>query len=81
MNRAIFQCLSVPVCMLFLESASFALGEEDATKRIIQTQTDFIRHRATEHHRHIAGQKAEAKRLARKQELTKKQVRTVSMTD
>ena len=52
--------------MLFLESASFALGEEDATKRIIQTQTDLIRHRATGHHRHIAGQKAEAKRLARK---------------
>jgi hypothetical protein len=71
----------VSVCMLLIESATFALGEDDATKRIIQTQTDFIRHRATEHHRHISGQKAEAKRLTRKPELTKKNVRTVSMTD
>jgi len=61
----------VSVCMLLLESAAFALGDDDATRRTIQTQTDLIRHRSTEHSRHTAGQKTATKRLTRKQEHNK----------
>ena len=81
MNRVVFKCMLVSVCMLLLESAAFALGDDDATRRTIQTQTELIRHRSTEHRPHTAGQKAAAKRVTGKQELTKKHVRTVSMTD
>ncbi|MBV8215749.1 MAG: hypothetical protein JOZ08_21240 [Verrucomicrobia bacterium] len=81
MNSAIFKCMSVSVCMLLLETATFALGSDDATKRIIQTQTDLIRHKPTGHHRRTAGQNAQAKRLTNKQGLTKKHVRTASTTD
>jgi hypothetical protein len=56
-NRVVFKCMLVSVCMVLLESATFALGDEDATRRTIQTQTDLIRHR-----RHTAGQTTAAKR-------------------
>jgi hypothetical protein len=67
--------------MLLLESATFALGDDAATKRIIETETDLIRHRTTEYRRRIAAQELEAKRLTKKKELPKKPVRTVSMTE
>jgi hypothetical protein len=55
----------VSVCMLLLESAAFALDDGDATRRTIQTQTELIRHRSTEHRQHTAGHKTAANQEAR----------------
>ena len=71
----------VSVCLLHLEPAAFALGDDNATRRTIQTQTDLIRYRSTEHRRRTSGQKTANKRLTRKKELAKKHVTTVSMMD
>ena len=71
----------VSVCIVHLEPAAFALGDDNATRRTIQTQTELIRYRSTEHRRRTSGQKTATKRLTRKKELTKKHVRTVSITD
>jgi hypothetical protein len=58
----------------------FAWGE-NATMRIIETQTTFIRHTATEYQRRIAEQNAKAffKKLppAKKAELKKKKIKAV----
>ena len=60
--------------------SSFGFGE-NATLRIIETQTTFIRRTATEYQRRIADQNAKAffKQLtpAKKAELTKKKIKTV----
>lgn len=60
--------------------SSFGFGE-NATLRIIETQTTFIRHTATEYQRKIADQNAKAffKQLtpAKKADLTRKKVKTV----
>lgn len=59
---------------------NFSFGEL-VTRRIIETQTMLIRHRATEYQRRVAEQNAKAffKTLtpAKKEELRKKKVRTV----
>ena len=57
------------------------LGGDYTTLRIIQTQTEFIRHTATEYQRRVAEQNAKAffKQLtpAKKEELRKKHIKTV----
>ena len=73
--------MAVTACVLLLEPAALPFGGDYSTLRIIQTQTDFIRHRATEYQRRVAEQNAKAffKQLtpAKKQELIKKHVKTV----
>lgn len=61
-------------------AVEFSWGEQ-ATRRIVETQTMFIRHKATEYQRRVAEQNAKAffKTLtpAKKTELKKKKVTTV----
>jgi hypothetical protein len=44
--------------MTLSTSVALALGPENTTLRIIQTQTQFIRHTATEYQRRVAEQNA-----------------------
>jgi hypothetical protein len=78
-NR-IFRYAAVVVCFVYQVSEIFAFGE-NATLRIIQTQTMFIRHTATEYQRRVAEQNAKAffshLTPAKKQELKKKGVKAV----
>jgi hypothetical protein len=68
------------MCLTFGISEIFAFGE-NATLRIIQTQTMFVRHTATEYQRRVAEQNAKLffKQLTpeKKAELKKKKVKTV----
>jgi hypothetical protein len=71
---------SLVLCVAFGISEIFAFGE-NATLRIIQTQTMFIRHTATEYQRRVAEQNAKAffKQLTpeKKAELKRKKVKTI----
>ncbi|MBV9274672.1 MAG: hypothetical protein JO333_12315, partial [Verrucomicrobia bacterium] len=62
-------------------SMVLGLGGDYSTLRIIQTQTEFIRHTATEYQRRVAEQNAKAffKQLtpAKKEELRRKHIKTV----
>jgi hypothetical protein len=71
---------AVVLCVAFGISEIFAFGE-NATLRIIQTQTMFVRHTATEYQRRVAEQNAKAffKQLTpeKKAELKRKKIKTV----
>jgi hypothetical protein len=74
------KCTALAACMALSSPFVFAWGE-NATMRIIETQTTFIRHTATEYQRRIAEQNAKAffKKLppAKKAELKKKKIKAV----
>ena len=76
----IFRYVVLVVCVGFQISEIFAFGENQ-TLRIIQTQTMFIRHTATEYQRRVAEQNAKAffSRLTpeKKAELKKKKIKAV----
>jgi GMP synthase PP-ATPase subunit len=75
-----FKCAALVVCLAFSASLTFAFGD-NAITRIIETQTTFIRHTATEYQRRVAERNAKAffKQLtpAKKAELKKKKVKAV----
>lgn len=76
----IFRYVVLVVCAGFQISEIFAFGENQ-TLRIIQAQTMFIRHTATEYQRRVAEQNAKAffSHLTpeKKAELKKKKIKTV----
>src|SRR4051812_20015955 len=76
----IFKCAALAACFALLPSVILAWGE-NATMRIVETQTMFIRHTATEYQRRVAEQNAKAffKQLtpAKKAELKKKKIKAV----
>jgi hypothetical protein len=76
----VFKCAAFAVCIALPASLALAFGD-NVTMRIIETQTTFIRHTATEYQRRVAEQKAKAffKQLtpAKKLELKKKKVKAV----
>ena len=80
MRTLIFRYVVLAVCVGFQISEIFAFGENQ-TLRIIQTQTMFIRHTATEYQRRVAEQNAKAffSHLTpeKKAELKKKKIKTV----
>jgi hypothetical protein len=80
MQSGAFKCAVFAACMALPAPAIFALGE-NAAMRIIETQTTFIRHTATEYQRRIAEQNAKAffKQLpaAKKVELKRKNIKAV----
>ena len=80
MRNEIVRAAALVLCVAFGISEIFAFGE-NATLRIIQTQTMFIRHTATEYQRRIAEQNAKAffRQLTpeKKAELKRKKVKTV----
>src|SRR5258708_28776913 len=75
-----FKCAALAACLAVPASVALAFGD-NVTMRIIETQTTFIRHTATEYQRRVAEQKAKAffKQLtpAKKLELKKKKVKAV----
>jgi hypothetical protein len=75
-----FKCAALVACLAFSASLTFAFGD-NAITRIIETQTTFIRHTATEYQRRVAERNAKAffKQLtpAKKAELKKKKVKAV----
>jgi hypothetical protein len=79
-NR-ILKGVVIAACIALQAPAIFGLGGDYATLRIIQTQTEFIRHTATEYQRRIAEQNAKAffKQLtpAKKEELRRNHIKTV----
>ena len=81
MNQRIIKCAVIAACITLEMPATFGLGGDYATLRIIQTQTEFIRHTATEYQRRVAEQNAKAffKQLtpAKKEELRRKHIKTV----
>ncbi|MBV9275683.1 MAG: hypothetical protein JO333_17445, partial [Verrucomicrobia bacterium] len=80
MNQRIIKCVVIAACITLEMPATFGLGGDYATLRIIQTQTEFIRHTATEYQRRVAEQNAKAffKQLtpAKKEELRRKHIKT-----
>jgi len=76
----IFIFAAVAVCVALPASVALAFGD-NAITRIIEMQTTFIRHTATEYQRRIAEQHAKAffKKLtpAKKAELKKKKIKAV----
>jgi hypothetical protein len=80
-NIRILKWAALAGCIALQGPAVFGLGGDYATLRIIQTQTEFIRHTATEYQRRVAEQNAKAffKQLtpAKKEELRKKHIKTV----
>ena len=74
------KCTALAACIALFSPLVLAWGE-NATMRIIETQTTFIRHTATEYQRRVAEQNAKAffKKLppAKKAELKKKKVKAV----
>ena len=80
MRNLIFRWVALVACLAFQITELFAFGE-NATLRIIQTQTMFIRHKATEYQRRVAEQNAKAffKQLTpeKKAELKKKKIKAV----
>ena len=80
MKGKIFKCAVYAVCIALPASVTFGWGD-NAITRIIETQTSFIRHTATEYQRRIAEQNARAffKQLtpAKKAELKKKHIKAV----
>ena len=81
MRSRTYKCIAVSACLALSASVALALGPENTTLRIIQTQTQFIRHTATEYQRRVAEQNAKKffSQLtpAKKEELKKKNVKTV----
>jgi hypothetical protein len=79
-KNLVFRGAALAACVVFGISEIFAFGE-NATLRIIQTQTMFIRHTATEYQRRVAEQNAKAffSHLTpeKKAELKKKKIKTV----
>ena len=75
-----FKCAAFAVCIAIPAPVIFGFGD-NAITRIIETQTTFIRHTATEYQRRVAEQNAKAffKQLtpAKKAELKKKHIKTV----
>ncbi|MBV8099868.1 MAG: hypothetical protein JOZ31_11985, partial [Verrucomicrobia bacterium] len=59
MRSHIIRGAAVVLCVVFGITELFAFGE-NATLRIIQTQTMFVRHTATEYQRRVAEQNAKA---------------------
>ena len=80
MTSGIFKCAAFAACIALPTSVIFAFGD-NMTARIIETQTTFIRHTATEYQRRVAERNAKAffKQLtpAKKAELKKKHIKTV----
>jgi hypothetical protein len=80
MRSGIFRCAALAACIGLRASVTVAWGE-NATMRIIETQTTFIRHTATEYQRRVAEQNAKTffKQLtpAKKVELKKKKIKAV----
>jgi hypothetical protein len=76
----IFKCAVFAACIALPASVTFGWGD-NAITRIIETQTTFIRHTATEYQRRVAEQNAKAffKQLtpAKKAELKKKHIKAV----
>jgi hypothetical protein len=76
----VFKCAALAACIALLSSVILAWGD-NATMRIIETQTMLIRHTATEYQRRVAEQNAKAffKQLppAKKAELKKKKIKAV----
>jgi hypothetical protein len=79
-RNEIVRSVALILCVIFGITEVFAFGE-NATLRIIQTQTMFVRHTATEYQRRVAEQNAKAffKQLTpeKKAELKRKKVKTV----
>jgi hypothetical protein len=79
-RNEIVRSVALVLCVIFGITEVFAFGE-NAALRIIQTQTMFVRHTATEYQRKVAEQNARAffKQLTpeKKAELKKKKVKTV----
>jgi hypothetical protein len=80
MKSRIFQCAVFATCIALPASVTLGWGD-NAITRIIETQTTFVRHTATEYQRRIAERNAKAffKQLtpAKKAELKKKHVKAV----
>jgi hypothetical protein len=80
MKSRIFRCAALTACISLPASVILAWGD-NATTRIIETQTTFIRHTATEYQRRVAEQNAKAffKKLTpeKKLELKKKKIKAV----
>jgi len=78
-SRAL-KCAALAACIALPASVILAFGD-NVTMRIIETQTTFIRHTATEYQRRVAEQNAKAffRKLtpAKKLELNKKKVKAV----
>jgi hypothetical protein len=79
-KSATLKSVAFAACVLLPVSFALAFGD-NAITRIIETQTTFIRHTATEYQRKVAQQNAKAffKQLtpAKKAELKKKKIKTV----
>jgi hypothetical protein len=80
MRSRIFKCAALSVCIALPASVVLGFGD-NATMRIIQMQTTFIRHTATEYQRRVAERNAKAffKQLTpeKKAELKKKKIKAV----
>jgi len=80
MTSGIFKCAALAACIALPASVILAWGD-NATTRIIETQTTFIRHTATEYQRRVAEQNAKAffKKLTpeKKLELKRKKIKAV----
>jgi hypothetical protein len=79
-RSGIFKCAAFAACIGLSASVTLVWGQ-NATMRIIETQTMLIRHTATEYQRRVAEQNAKAffKKLtpAKKAELKKKKIKAV----
>jgi hypothetical protein len=79
-RSGIFKCAALAACIGLSASVALAWGD-NATMRVIEMQTTFIRHTATEYQRRVAEQNAKAffKQLtpAKKAELKKKKIKAV----
>jgi hypothetical protein len=79
-KSGIFKCAALAACIALPASFALAFGD-NVTMRIIDTQTTFIQHTATEYQRRVAERNAKAffKQLppAKKAELKKKKVKAV----
>lgn len=80
MRSGAFKFALLATCVAIPASITLAWGE-NATMRIIETQTAFVRHTATEYQRRVAEQNAKAffRQLppAKKLELKKKKIKAV----
>jgi hypothetical protein len=80
MRSGFFRWVALATCIALPASMVLGFGD-NAITRVIETQTTFIRHTATEYQRRVAEQNAKAffKQLtpAKKAELKKKHIKTV----
>jgi hypothetical protein len=80
MRSGFFRWVALAICIALPASMVLGFGD-NAITRVIETQTTFIRHTATEYQRKVAEQNAKAffKQLtpAKKAELKKKKIKTV----